>query len=378
MAKSLQAKYFSDGDLFNLKKKTNTTWSWRSLSSKLAFLQANSCWRLGNGKKILIWKNRWILGLSNPPIPKLGCTSHQKYKFVHGMFHQNSGSWDIHILQELFEANKVNLIMGLHIHNRCEDRLIWLLEKNDSFSVKSAYRKMYEEQDNSELVGPRMIKIYKSLWKMPLLPRIRQFPWKVVSSLLPIRDILSSKIPGIASVRPFCELTGHEAGSMTFMLRELQLMTSAEEPSLRVAYGMTDVTKLFRTLTLERTILKARSFISEHLTQNNMQHATNNRVCCRNICWLPPPVDVVTINIDGSYLNSNNTGGIGLMVRNFAGEQQVAECIYLTGIRNAEQAECMGLWETVNLAQRLKLENVHFELDAKTMVEAVNNKASID
>ncbi|RZC94057.1 hypothetical protein C5167_016752 [Papaver somniferum] len=37
MAKSLQDKYFKDGDLFNLKKKTNTTWSWRSLSYELEF-----------------------------------------------------------------------------------------------------------------------------------------------------------------------------------------------------------------------------------------------------------------------------------------------------------------------------------------------------
>ncbi|XP_026438987.1 uncharacterized protein LOC113337540 [Papaver somniferum] len=128
----------------------------------------------------------------------------------------------------------------------------------------------------------------------------------------------------------------------------------------------------------ERTILKARSFISEHTTQINLHHNTTTRVSRRNIHWLSPPDDVVKINIDGSYSYSNNTGGIGLMVRNFAGEHQAAECIYLTDVGSAAQAECMGLWEAVKLAQSLNMKKVHFELDAKTVVEAVNNNVSID
>ncbi|XP_026430942.1 uncharacterized protein LOC113328065 [Papaver somniferum] len=129
---------------------------------------------------------------------------------------------------------------------------------------------------------------------------------------------------------------------------------------------------------LERTILRARSFISDHLKQYTTQHVSPSRVCRSNIHWTPPPLDVVTINIDGSFSYLNNIGGIGLMCRNFASEQQAAECIYLMEIRNASQAECMGLWEAVNLAERLKLEKVYFQLDAKVVVEAVNNNTSID
>ncbi|XP_026459528.1 uncharacterized protein LOC113360209 [Papaver somniferum] len=128
----------------------------------------------------------------------------------------------------------------------------------------------------------------------------------------------------------------------------------------------------------ERTILKYHIFINDYLVQRRMTHNTATGVCRRNVHWSPPPMDVVSINVDGSFLNSNNTGGIGLIIRNFAGAQQAARCIFLMGIRNAEQAECTGLWEAVNWAKNLKLERVHFELDAKIVVEAVNNNASID
>ncbi|XP_026377915.1 uncharacterized protein LOC113272265 [Papaver somniferum] len=159
MAKSLQEKYFQDGDLFNLKNKTNTTWSWRSLSSELYFVQANSCWCLGDGKMILIWQHRWIQVLPHPPVPRQGSTTHLNFKYVCELFNQSKNSWNLDLLHELFDLNTVNLIWNTQIHINCEDRLIWLLKKNGRFSVKSAYRKLHEEHNNSESIEPRMIKI---------------------------------------------------------------------------------------------------------------------------------------------------------------------------------------------------------------------------
>lgn len=172
---------------------------------ELDFVQNNSCWWLGNGKKIQIWKHRWIQYFMKPPIPKQGCKIHLQYTFVHQLFNQDNKTWNINLLRELFDLNTVNIISGIQIHYTQEDRLVWLLEKNGAFSVKSAYRKMYEEQNTSKIVGPRMIKIYKIMWKLPLLPRIKHFLWKAVSILLPTRDFLSTKVPGVVDVCPLCD-----------------------------------------------------------------------------------------------------------------------------------------------------------------------------
>lgn len=67
MEKSLQAKYYPYENIFETHKKYNSTWSWRSINSELNFVKKHSCWNLGNGQNILIWKHRWIPEVQGPP-----------------------------------------------------------------------------------------------------------------------------------------------------------------------------------------------------------------------------------------------------------------------------------------------------------------------
>ncbi|XP_026420121.1 uncharacterized protein LOC113316113 [Papaver somniferum] len=99
----------------------------------------------------------------------------------------------------------------------------------------------------------------------------------------------------------------------------------------------------------------------------------------RDLNWIPPDINSLKINCDGSFLDTNKTGGLGLIIRNFAGEHQGCKCIFLNRVENAEQAECRSLWEAVQWAKEMKLERVEFELDSKLVADAVNNESfSID
>ncbi|XP_026383298.1 uncharacterized protein LOC113278757 [Papaver somniferum] len=204
MAKSFQEKYFPTGDIFEAKQKYNSTWSWRSISSEVGFIQRYSCWNVGDGKDILIWKHRWIPELQDPPKPKHGCLIHDQFIYVNQLFLRNTSSWDIYLLHTLFDTNIVSFITSLSIHLSQVDNLIWLLEKNENFTVKSCYRKMYEETHPYQSVGPRMQNIYKRLWKLPTLPRVCQFLWKATSNLLATREALGHPIVGSDDSCPFC------------------------------------------------------------------------------------------------------------------------------------------------------------------------------
>ncbi|XP_026400051.1 uncharacterized protein LOC113295938 [Papaver somniferum] len=189
-AKSLQEKYFPDGQVSNIKKSKNTTWSWTSISSEINFILKFSFWSLGNGHKILIWKNNWVHGMHEPPIPKQGAINTSHYTHVYQLMAADNCSWNSDMLFSLFEDQTANAILNINIFPDYEDKLVWTLEKNGGFSVKSAYKKMFQEKNAGQIVSDAMKSVFKRLWRLPLLPRVQQFLWKCVRDVLPSRDKL--------------------------------------------------------------------------------------------------------------------------------------------------------------------------------------------
>lgn len=86
----------------------------------------------------------------------------------------------------------------------------------------------------------------------------------------------------------------------------------------------------------------------EHARQNSLVPDRPHRVNCNNNHRLPPPLDTLTVNCDGSFQDIDRSSGIGPIIRKYAGAQQAARCIHLRNIGSTEKADCMGLWESVN------------------------------
>ncbi|XP_026409000.1 uncharacterized protein LOC113304154 [Papaver somniferum] len=98
-----------------------------------------------------------------------------------------------------------------------------------------------------------------------------------------------------------------------------------------------------------------------------------------NLRRSPPPLDTLKINVDGSFNYDNKTGGIGLIVRDFAGAQRRSKCIYLEAAWSPEHVESKGLWEAVKWAEEMQLVNVQFEMDSQIVADAVNkNSTTVD
>ncbi|XP_026397119.1 uncharacterized protein LOC113291845 [Papaver somniferum] len=207
-----RAKYFPDGQVSNIKKGKNTTWSWTSISYEINFILKFSFWSLGNGHKILIWKHNWVHGMHEPPIPKQGAINTSHYTHVYQLMAADNCSWNSDLLFSLFEDQTANVILNINIFPDYEDKLVWTLEKNGGFSVKSAYKKMFQEKNAGQIVSDDMKSVFKRLWRLPLLPRVQQFLWKCVRDVLPSRDKLTHVIDGDYSCS-FCkqvtETTSH-------------------------------------------------------------------------------------------------------------------------------------------------------------------------
>lgn len=137
---------------------------------------------------------------------KKGVTDHQQYIYVHQLFSRYTGNWDVNLIFNLFDSSTARFILNIFVHRSYEDKLIWTLENNDRFMVKSAYRKMFEEVHLKDLVGYIMKKIFKKLWKLPTIPRVNHFLWKCIKNILPTRDKLVNVIQDLDVACPFCSM----------------------------------------------------------------------------------------------------------------------------------------------------------------------------
>ncbi|XP_026400672.1 uncharacterized protein LOC113296584 [Papaver somniferum] len=93
-----------------------------------------------------------------------------------------------------------------------------------------------------------------------------------------------------------------------------------------------------------------------------------------NLHWKPPAIGTHKINVDGSFSYSTKMGGMGLILRDFAGTNRGSKCIFLEAALSPVQVECKGLWEALLWAEDMKLDKVIFELDSQLVADAVNRE----
>ncbi|XP_026428243.1 uncharacterized protein LOC113324124 [Papaver somniferum] len=68
-ASTLKQRYFPATSALHANKKKDSTWAWQSIQSSMDFVIKHSFWIVGNGTNIQTWRENWIQGMLNPPIP---------------------------------------------------------------------------------------------------------------------------------------------------------------------------------------------------------------------------------------------------------------------------------------------------------------------
>ena len=94
-------------------------------------------------------------------------------------------------------------ILSLPIPTRpSEDKLIWVPDFRGEFSVKSAYQISSQQVTSNNLSEA----LWKKLWKIDALERVRMLLWRIASNALPRKDNLSQRMH---IDNPTCVLRGN-------------------------------------------------------------------------------------------------------------------------------------------------------------------------
>ena len=176
-------------------------------------------WQVGSGNKIRVWRDKWI---PRPSSYKVISPEFQNSKdaLVCELINRASNEWDIDKLSQWFIPEDRDTILGIPLSStNTSDRLVWAETKNGKFIVKSAYTLALEELKNSEsaecLNGVARRKLWKTIWNLNILQKIKHFAWKVSRNILASKENLAKR-----KITPdgVCELCGRDEDTTGHLL----------------------------------------------------------------------------------------------------------------------------------------------------------------
>lgn len=96
--------------------------------------------------------------------------------------------WDYDVVTDLFNARNRDLILKIPLSTR-RDRVVWywLADPRGVFSVRSCYKMMTYDANNSSS------SFWRRLWKLNVPGKVKNFLWRIVKNVLPTTNNLLSR-----------------------------------------------------------------------------------------------------------------------------------------------------------------------------------------
>lgn len=88
--------------------------------------------------------------------------------------------------------------------------------------------------------------------------------------------------------------------------------------------------------------------------------------------WIPPPTDVLKINVDGAFSPETGSAALGVIIRDWLGLPVLMAGRILLHCRDVEEAEAMACLEGIRMGARWPEKDVILESDCATVIEKLS------
>ncbi|KAK4381236.1 putative ribonuclease H protein [Sesamum angolense] len=193
----LKARYFPNDEFLNAKKRSNISFTWRSILVARPIIERGVRWRIGDVRKVRAWKDPWI------PRLHFFCLFTPQHIFmpditVAELMNATGGDWNLNILEALFCAEDVDMIKSIPLGNYAlDDSMVWHFNKNGRCSVKSAYQVALPivARESRREVGESSAPTagWNFIWKSRVPNKVRIFLWRLCNDALPTNCNLQRK-----------------------------------------------------------------------------------------------------------------------------------------------------------------------------------------
>jgi hypothetical protein len=154
VAQIMRAKYHPNCSILVALISKKPYFAWRSIQSASGLIHDGLIWRIGNGDKVQIWQDKWILmpltfKVQSPPAILSSMAT------VGELIDKDLKVWNKGLLENIFSKEERKLILSLPIsHTGQEDVQLWRGTYTGTFTVRSAYHMhKHKERELLERVG---------------------------------------------------------------------------------------------------------------------------------------------------------------------------------------------------------------------------------
>ena len=426
----LKARYYPNGELFDTVFTGNPSSTWSAISHGLELLKKGLIWRVGNGRRIRVWRDSWVPRLSHCKVlsPRHNCRVRRVSELI-----DEAGQWKAELIRETFLPIDVDIILKLKPSRRLEDDVLaWQPESSGIFSVRSAYKlglnDLSEQQDFAASSGcpDGADPCWTKIWKSSVPPKVKLFAWKAASNCLATEENKRRHNMQVTGLCNICKATVEDvahalyacphAHNLWMSMRQswsLPVDSMFRNPSYhwfksllaQVSGDMIDATLLvawrawharnevthnkplptiegsrrfledYRHLVLEIQSRTVEDLIKgKHPVHSNNLAPVQSEVSVAHVKpWATPPVGWVSLSVDGSFRYTDQSAGLGMVLRDANGLTIFASCRFLQDCESPLEAETRACAEGLTMALDYSHLPIRVETDCAQLVAMLSS-----
>jgi ribonuclease HI len=412
VASILKAKYFPHGSFLEAKEGNRPSLAWRSIISANNLLKDRLLWRIGDGRSVKIWGDRWLPRPSSFQIQS-PCREWDINAKVNCLIDESTASWNTALVRDLFNAEDADLICNLAISKYGQkDVLFWRGTSDGNFSVRSAYfmelnRKQKEHGEASS--PPKIDHFWRDIWQLKVTNPTKTFIWRACSNILPTKVNLARK--GVVQDDQ-CAICCREAESTFHVLwscpaakdvwgacgPKIQKMNSSYSDFKAVFTEImgrcnTEETELCAVIakgiwTRQNGVVFGEDLIHPdvlireasnslqqfRLTKEYKDLESNLERRMENEKWKSPPTGMYKVNWDIAIDANMKRMGLGIIIRDEKRRVAAALSKTLESFQEPTFGEAMGARGAIEFSRELGFSEIVLEGDSKQVIAALLSK----
>ncbi|XP_074321452.1 uncharacterized protein LOC141657962 [Silene latifolia] len=206
MGRVLKGKYFPTSSFMDAEIGINPSYTWRSIFGAKEVMGLGIRRRVGSGMDVRVWMDPWVPGTRSRCVisPRADANIDMR---VAELFVDGEQRWDEVKISELFLPFEAERIRSIRIGNVGDvDSWVWDHTRDGEYSVKTGYRLLVEdgasEIEQSDFANEGWL--WKAIWKVPVLPRIKVFMWQLCHEAIPTKVNIARRLGGDDVACPRC------------------------------------------------------------------------------------------------------------------------------------------------------------------------------